>query len=341
MNNVVPISKISGKDLQFQKDRDTRKVLEDLKKCKSAIDHFSDWLYGELDIPINKRRRFVANVLNSLVPAWFHDYLPPPLAEFIAEESHASYFMESHLRENVNNVMGIVKNLAASARHEEEQLDRILEELASAEKENWDAKEIQDKIIELVNEGAAREEEKISIDAEINELLDEKSSLLSPEEKEKERAALLRRWQANTVARKKLVEAHGKVCMLSLETLQAGLFQYLDFVTAIRPMRVLESAASGLAKMDKSIYAAKDVVFKMAQLSAATLGLVADATARVDVYAISGRDTAELFDEVNNHIQTKLAALEATKNKILALEEKRQKIEEKIEDAVVVEAKTA
>jgi len=340
MNNVVPISKISGKDLQFQKDRDTRKILADLKKCKSAIDNFSDWLYGELDIPINKKRRFAANVLNSLVPARFHDYLLAPLAEFIAEESHASYFMESHLRENVNNVMGIVKNLAASAMHEEKKLDRILEELESAEKEHWDAKDIQDKIIELVNEGAARDEEKILIDSEITELLDEKSSLLSPEEKEKERLALLRRWRANTVAIKTLVRVHGKTCALALTTLQAGLFQYLDYITAIRPMRVLESAAKGLAEMDKSIYAAKDVVFKMAQLSAATLGLVADATARVDIYAISGRDTAELFDEVNNHIQAKLAALEKTKNTILALEEKRQEMEN-VEDAVVVEAKTA
>ena len=339
MNSVVPISKISGRDLYLKKDKATRKNIEALKECGRAIDHQSDWLYGELDIPINKKRRFAANILNSLVPARFRDYLPAPLAEFVAEESHVSYFMETHLRDNVNNVMGVVKNLVRSAQHEEEQLDSLMEDTETAEKENWDLRRLQEHIARLAN---------INIDQEIQDLLGEKSDLLTEKDKEKRRIDLLKRLRANTAGRKKLVEAHGKICSIGLEVLESGLFQYFDFLTVVRPLRVIEGAAKDLVDMDKSIYAAKDVVIMMAKLSATALGHVADATARVHAYAISSPDTSALLESVNRHLDEKLQMLDETRKQILFLDEERQKkiaapplTEEQIEDAVVVEAKTA
>lgn len=347
MEMLPTIAKISGKDLQFKRDRETRKAIEQLKKCKNAIDNFSDWVYGELDISASKKRKFAAKILNSLVPERFRDYLPEFVEEFLAEESHASYLMESHLRTNVINTIGVVKNLKASAQYDEEELKKLVGEVDLAEQEGWDARTIKERFTELMNEGAAREAEKILTDGEINEIYDEKFSLLPPKEKEKRRLRLLQRIRHNIASRENLVQADLGALSLALEALEVGEFQLIDFVTVIRPLRVLESAAKDLAELDKSLFVSKDVVIKMAQITAATFGHAADALAQVHAYAISGRDTTEFFRAVSEHIQDKVLKLEETRDKILALEEKRHALlqppskpnkEEKIEDAVVVKA---
>ena len=108
---------------------------------------------------------------------------------------------------------------------------------------------------------------------------------------------------------------------------------------------MIQDAAKGLVEMDKSLYAAKDVVVIIAKLSAAALGHVADATAKVNQYSISSPDTSALFESMNEHLEGKLKMLEETRNKLAVLEEQRQKVllplqreAVKIEDAVVIKA---
>lgn len=333
METLPTIAKISGKDLQLKKDRETKKNINALKECSRAINNQSDWLYNELDIPVNGKRRLVARVLKNLVPRKLYEYMPA-VEEFVAEESHVSHFMETHLRGNVTNVMEVVKNLVRSAQYEEEQLDCLMEDIDTAEKENWDVRQLQEHIARLAD---------INIDQEINDLFDEKSSILTEKEREKRRADLLKRLRANATGRKKLIEVHGKVCSMGLEVLEAGLFQYFDFLTVVRPLRVIEGAAKDLVETDKSIYASKDVVIMMAKLSAVALGHIADATAKVNSYAISSPDTSNFFESVNRHLDAKLKMLDEARNQILFLEEERQRValpatKEKIEDAVVVKA---
>jgi len=304
-----------GKDLQIKKDKEVQKNILALKKCGRAIDNLSDVLYKNLDLPQSRIKRNVAKILNALIPA---DWMPTTVSDFIAKETHISFFMETHLRENVNNVQSTLKNLIVSAREEEEKLKDLEADIGQMETEKWNAEKIQDYVADVAN---------ISLESEINELFDNQSGLLPPKELEKKRILLIERLKANVGGRRNLIEAHGKICSLGLEVLQSGIFQYFDYMSVIRPLRVIETAAKDLVNMDKALFTAKDVVAQMTKLSVISLGIVADATAKVHTYAISSPDTANLFTEVNKVLQEKLKMLDDTREKMLQLETKRREKE--------------
>ncbi len=301
----------------YKSDRDLKQNLETLKKCRKDFKNLSEWLIKTLDLPVNGNKRRLIKFFSKIIPKRGLEVLPESVALWIAEETNAADMAHGMLRENINNVQEVVQNLAVSAIHEEEKLKNFAEDIKKAEEESWDIRELQQYLCEQTN---------LPVPQGVEDLLDGHYDILSLEQKEEKRSELLNRLKNNAVGRKRLIEAHGKVCALGLEVWHAGVCQYFDYVTIMQPLKVISEAAQGMADMNAVAYAAKEIVKKYLELSSETLANVAEATSKIHEYAVSAPDTMELMENVTKKLGGHIRKIEDAQKKITALDIKKAKV---------------
>lgn len=308
---------LATRDVQLKRDRDLQLNFQKIKDCRKDFEKLSEWLIENLDLPTNKKRAAFAKFLQKIVPGGWFEYTPDRLTRWVAEETDAADMVEGFLRQNINDVQEAVKNLAESAILEENRLREFVADIETAESEKWDAQTLQDYLSKAVE---------LKIDPEVQKLLDEGFDILSPDDKEKRRLELINRLKGNAIGRKRVVEAHGKVCSLALQVFHTGACQYFDFVSIIRPLKVIHKAAEGMLDMNTSAYAAKEVVRKILQLSGEAFQYITEATAKVNEFAVTSPDTIALIEDTSRKLDSHLLKLEDARNKMLQLEDKQQEI---------------
>ena len=305
------------RDIQFRRDRELQKDFQRIKDCRREFEELSGWLIENLDLPANKKRAAMVGFLKKFIPNGFYKVAPAKFTQWIEEETNAVDMVEGLLRKNVGDVQDAVINLKNSAKAEEERLEDFAADIKEAESENWDAQRLHD----YLNEAS-----ELHIHQDVQELLDENFDILPPEEKEKRRLELLNRLKGNAIGRKRVVEAHGKVCALALQVLHTGACQYFDFVTIARPLKVIHKAAEGMLDMNTAAYAAKDVIKKILRQSAEAFECITEATAKMSEFAISSPDTIALIEDASKKLDGHLLKLEDARSKILQIENKNKEL---------------
>src|SRR3989344_3613875 len=314
---TVRRSVLSSRDIQLKRDRGLQQNLQKLKDCKKDFENLNNWLMDVLDLPVNRPKQMLARTIQSIVPRMFFDFAPTTLTRWIAEETNPIDFIITHLRTNVMNVQEIVKNLKNSAETEMNLLTEFVSDINQARDEKWDPRRLQDYVAE---------KSELTIYPEVQELLDEKFNLFTPEELEKRRFELLNRLEGNAIARKQVVEAHAKVCGLALDVFLTGAYQYMDVITIIEPLRVIHEATEGMLDMNTSVYAAKEIVIQMVQLDMAAIEQITEATKRVNDFSIASPDIVNLFEDANKKIDGHIKAIEAAREKAIAFHQDQRKL---------------
>ena len=314
---TVRRSTLSGKDIQLKRDRNLKQNWQRLKDCKKDFDELNGWLMSELDLPVNRPKQMLARAIQAIVPKRFYDFAPTTLTRWLAEETNPIDFIITHLRSNVMNVQEIVRNLKNSAETEMDLLAEFVGDIKQAREEKWDPRELQDYVAKKAG---------LTIYPEVQELLDEKFNLFTPEELEKRRFELLNRLEGNAIARKQVVEAHAKICGLALDVFLTGAYQYMDAVTIMEPLRVIHEATEGMLDMNTSAYAAKEVVIKMIQLDMAAIEQITEATKRVNDFSIASPDIVNLFENANKELDGHIKAIEAAREKAMVFHQDQRKL---------------
>ena len=305
------------RNIQYKKDKRVKENIAALRVCGKSFDEIEDWMRQEMDMPANRIRKFFAKILKTVLPERAYDYIPKKISRFVAEEEDASEFMEGLLRSGVNDTQKVVRNLYLSANEETEKLEELTLDLEHAQKENWDIQALQTYIAEKVG---------VELDPLVEELLNERFDLISPNERENRKKRIIARLNSNIAGRKKLIETHGKFCSVGLDLFERGKFMLYDFMTVFCPLRVLRDAAKSMVKMDVSMYAAKDLAIQYLQLCSEAVGLVADSAMMSDKYLLFSPDMQERYKAVNTDLDKKLVTLGLIQKEMALLESKRDEV---------------
>ncbi len=320
MGSVLGIGK---REIQLKKDSELKKTLKELRKQSAKIKALDIVLYKQLDVPRNKIKALLAKGINAITPAKIYEIFPM-LGEFVAEQNDISEYMETQLRVSVNNTQEIALDLKRSAQEESEKLGVFVEDIKKMEEEKWNSQKIHEYLTETVNEYLSKP---IEDDGEIMELLDARSGILSAEVREDKRVQLLSRLKINAENRKVLIGGvYARLCDFTLEVLEKVKIQLFDYATVIRPVRMITKVAEELTDVNKAVYASKDVIFEKIRSATEALSFIADAMEKVDAYAVSSKDTTELFQQTQKMLEAKMAKLEISRKKILESEEKRDNV---------------
>src|SRR3989344_203190 len=314
---------LSKREILFKRDRELQKDLRELKECRKAAEALPMWLMKELELPQSKARRLVAKCLRRMLPAKVYDFMPDGLASFVEQETDAAAFMEMHLRTKVNNTKEVINRLVEGGREEESAIDKLNQDIKTAESDDWSAEKILDYAVEKANEYLPQETRQIVIDDRIKELLEDKSQILSKEEKNKRQKTMLRRLKGNLDGRKQLLAGYGNALSIGLEALETIVFSYVDYVTFGKPANTLFVAAKEMAEGNLAGHAAREVIIKQVQIAVSTLGHLADIVAKAPRYAIVSGEVSEFFKAANQHLEEKFRMIEANRAKLIALDDQR------------------
>lgn len=321
MSNVPAIrtrrTSLTTRDSQFNKDRELQKNFQALKDCKKDFEEMSQWLIDTLDLPQNKERSLVARTLRRVLPERFYGIAPAKFSRWIAEETNAADLEERLLRENVDNTQIALVNMKSTAEKQREQLEDFVADIKTAIHEKWDARRLQDYF---------NEKSDLKVYAEVQELLDEKNALLSPEAKENKRLEILNRLEGNAVGRKRVIDNLVEGCSFGLEVFHAGAFQYFDYVTIMRPLKVIYDATEGMLDMSKASCAAKEVIIRYTKLVDEAFEHIAQATAMAGRYAVASPDVISMLEASRKRITSYRAKVEEAIHKTFLLEEDNRKL---------------
>ena len=185
----------------------------------------------------------------------------------------------------------------------------------------------------------------IEIDPEIEELLDDRFNLLSPDAKNKRRDKIFQRLE-NIIACDDEFAALLSISVgVVAEFLDELLFQYHDFVNIARPLALLRQAVEKIADINLSIYGANAAVNTISKLSIAGINAVIDTASLLDTYQVASDANREIFREGRKEITARLAKMVESRDrrtfvmsKVLALQGKVIDVEPVASDVAPAEA---
>lgn len=313
-NMPTPINRQSNfsassyrRNFQSPNDRSLKDNMKALGASKEELANNNKLIKKALDLPTDRTRSLVARTLHLIIPRRLYDSLPEGMVKFIAEEYDVLELIEGLMRTNVNNAQDALRNIAACAQAKAEDLNNLANDIATAQKENWDAKQLQQYIAERAG---------VQIYEEVSRLLDNEFSILAPEEREKRKIQLLEQLLSNIVIGEELIRTLSKVLSAGLEIFHRGVGQYFDYMNIYRPVAVIRDSAQTMVDMNQSMYVSKDAVVATFQASLSAIEAAVDAATLVNNYKIASSDMRNLLETGQKQIMGKLKTLRATTERL-------------------------
>jgi hypothetical protein len=292
-------------------DKNLRSTIEKLKSHKTELEEISAIIKKELSLPIDRKRKFLAQLVYSVTPESFYQWLPDRVTKMVAEEFDALEFLEGLMRQNVNNTQSALQELANTALKKSEEVENLESDIGKAIGENWDAQTLQKFMAEKAD---------VQIYSEVANLLAEEFNALTAEDKEKRKTELLSQLQSNVDLGKKLVSALGKVCNAGLQIFHQGVAQYYNYTNFYRPISVIRDAASTMVDMNESMYSARDALKMTFNASIEAIETAIDAAKLIRQYSLSGVDMKKIIESGQTRLEKKLEELDSKRDKVLKLD---------------------
>lgn len=284
-------------------DRALQENIAALKGSRKELEGINKLVKTALDLPSDRKRTIVAKLLNYLVPTSWYESLPPSVMKLIAEENDVLELIETLMRSNVNGVQDALRELAACAITKREELNALETDLESAQRENWDAQQLQEYIADKAE---------IQVYDVVARLLDIEFNALTQEEKDIRKNDLLDNLRSTVVIGGELMETIGKVCSAGLQIFHRGVVQYYNYVNFYRSISVIRDSAKSFIETNHSMYAAKDALVATFRTSLQAIELAVDAASMVNNYSIASGDMKGLLESGRARLDQKLKALETS-----------------------------
>lgn len=249
------------------------------------------------------RGGIVAKVLNRLpLPEFILDLLPERLLKVMAENADVLEHIEYLLRRNVDTLQEAVSNIAEVSIMKEEDLKALKKDIGKAIAEKWDAQELQGYLAKRSN---------IKINQNVQKLLDKEFNVLSEEEKERRRQALLQDLENNENISRTLMALLEDMATAGLQVFHRGMSQYSTYVDVYRLFITLRDSAQAMTRMNQSMYAARDALCLTLQQSVNATKQILRAVELYEQYAIASPKTREFIENQITELKIEIAALKA------------------------------
>lgn len=284
-------------------DRALQENILALKESRKELEGINKLVKKALDLPSDRKRNIIAKFLNYLIPTSWYESLPTSIMKLMAEENDVLELIEALMRSNIDSVQDALRELAACAILKREELNTLEADLETAQKENWDAQQLQ---------GYIAGKAEIQVYDVLARLLDIEFNALTQEEKEIRKNDLLNKLRSTVVIGDELMETIGKVCSAGFQVFHRGVTQYYDYVNFYRPISVIRDSARALIDTNHSMYAAKDALIATFRTSLQAIELAVDAANMVNNYSIASDDMKGLLESGRTRLDQKLKALEAS-----------------------------
>ncbi|MBI3274145.1 MAG: hypothetical protein HYZ69_03295 [Candidatus Colwellbacteria bacterium] len=287
-------------EVRARKDKELKNRLEALADFGDDLENFDGKMKTALEMNPTGARRVVGKLINTFLPERFHSVLPEGLMLAAGEEGDILMYLGTECRSNVNNIQEAVIGVIDCAKETYEEYQKLGEDLADAEKNNWDAQELLRYIAE---------ETEIEIDPRVMELLDRQFGLLSDEEKEKEGKAFLDELK-NVLAMKKVnIQGLSPVCIASLHTLRKGIIGLYNFESVVKPHMTIKKAAEQLVKTNATLFDARDMLEGTIRTSMGAIRAVLEAGKSGEKYSIVSEDMQHIMIEEARKLEKQLKSV--------------------------------
>lgn len=196
------------------------------------------------------RQSWLAYVL-PYVPQCLLPYVP---ADY-AREAIAAYdpleIMEQRMRQNVDTIALTLRDIAVTAKEEQDRLQKFLNDLKQAKDEKWDAARLQRYMAE---------ESGVKISEEVLDLLQGGYGMLPEEDLTRWRNKFLQDIDTVIANKQEYRKVLGVFFASVFVTVNYGIEQLFDFVENKRPLTVIRDAAHNAAELDQAMFLSKQAV---------------------------------------------------------------------------------
>ena len=321
---------LSVKDFPSRGDKLIQENIRNLQKCKKDLDGINSLVQKALDLPVNRKRRLMGKILNKILPTALYRWMPSTVVKFAAEEQDVLEFLERLLRENVDNVQGALRGIAVCAAEKRQAMDELEMDLDTAQKEQWDARTLQQYIA-----GKAG----VEIYDEVAHLLDREFHVLPDEDKERRKDELLIQLRSNIAVGETLMDTLRKVCVAGIQVFHKGVEQYFNYVNFYKPIAAIRDSAKTMVDMNTSMFAARDALVATFKASVVAIEVALDAAKMTQAYSIVSDEVKEVLEAGQKRLEARceaIQAMQATNQKALLVAPSVVVDVPKIESAVVV-----
>ncbi|MBI4158438.1 MAG: hypothetical protein HY505_02370 [Candidatus Yanofskybacteria bacterium] len=301
MNTALATRPTKGSVVQFRPNQNIERHMQVLHKSKQELESINKNIRKFLGLELGWGHTIFGRVFGRLVPKKFYGVMPAAILKWVAEEADVLEQIEGMMRECINNNQEAVANIATCALTEAEELQILIADIETAEREGWSARQLQEYM-------AA--ESQIAINPAIAQLLDEKFNIFTDAQKEGKKKELIEQLKILALTRRKLIETLGSTCDAGLGQLNAAVGQYYAYSRVYRPTAVIRNSAKDMLQTDQSLYAARQVLMTTISASVNAIENIIKSAGAVNEYHIASTEFHRLLDESNKRIDTGLAELE-------------------------------
>ena len=287
-------------------DEKLRRNLVEMEKNREQMEKLDEYIRVTLKFPSGKKRDWLVRMFKSILPNWFYEKLPDIMVQHIAEEQTVLDLIEMRFRANVINAQETALNQKEVTKEMAIQVAKIREDIEQAKNYNWDARKLHDYSLALTG---------IEIEPEISELLDSKFNILTPEEKENRRQALLRELEDTAVAGDKWVRLGATGCYACLEQFETLGIAFGRYILFQKPAAAFRDTARALAGADNVMHQSRDAIEATVRVSISVIENSLENIRTVSNYSLTSVDMVRLLETGNEKIDNKLKAIEADRRK--------------------------
>lgn len=301
MNTALATRPTRGNVTQFRPNQNIERHMQVLHKSKQELESINRNIRKFLGLELGWGHTVFGRMFGWLVPKKFYGVMPATILKWVAEEADVLEQIEGMMRECINNNQEAVANIATCALVEAEELGIFVTDIGKAESEGWNARELQEYMAS---------ESQIAINPAIAQLLDEKFSVFTNEQKEAKKKELIEHLKILALTRRKLIETLSQTCDAGLAQLNAAVGQYYAYSRVYRPTTVIRNSAKDMLQTDQSLYAARQVLMTTIAASVNAIENIIKSAGAVNEYHIASTEFHRLLDESNKRIGVGLAELE-------------------------------
>jgi hypothetical protein len=301
MSTTLAVQPAEENTTQFRPDRDIDRHMRTLHKSKQELESMNKNIRKFLGIELTWGHTVFGRMFGKLIPRRLYGTMPAAVLKLVAEEADILEQIEGMMRECINNNQEAVANIASCAMVEAEELETLISNIEIARRDDWSAQRLQEFMAS---------ESQISINPAITQLLDEKFSILTDEQRKAKKQELIEQLEALALTRRKLLEVLGQTCDAGLGQLNASVSQYYAYSRVYRPVAVIRNSAGDMLQTDQSLYAARQALMTTISVSISAIEKIIKSAGAVNEYHVTSTEFHRLLDESNRRISIGLAELQ-------------------------------
>lgn len=301
MNTALATRPNKGSIIQLRPNQDIERHMQALHSSKQELESINKYIRRFLGLELGWGQTIFGRMFGKFVPKRFYGVMPAAILRWVAEEADVLEQIEGMMRGCINNNQEAVASIAVCALTELEELQTLIADIETAEKNNWSARQLQEYM-------AA--ESQITINPAVVQLLDEKFNIFTDAQKEDKRKELIEQLKILALTRRKLIDTLGSTCSAGLGQLNAVVGQYYAYSRTYRPIAIIRNSARDMLQTDQSLYAARQVLMTTISASVNAIENIIKSAGAVNEYHIASTEFHRLLDESNKRIDTGLAELE-------------------------------